>query len=260
MKRSVLKCVGSVLVLLALVTAGCANSPKKLEGQILYEKGELGSAIDACTKAIQANADNSVAYFYRAHAYMDKGDYDKAIADYTEVLRLDQSVRGQTTYYYRGKAYLANGGIDMAISDFTESINSFTGTLRMFDAGNNFVIFNAYWERGFAYFKNREYDRAIDDFNQAIEIPITSEYTFLSHSYRGDIYAERRDYDRAIADYNEAIRLDPGFADPYNSRGMAHYYKGDYDRAIADFTEALRINPNFESAKNNLEIANGRGR
>jgi hypothetical protein len=70
MKRSVLKCAGSILVLLALVMAGCASSPaeKKSEGQILYEKGELDSAIAVCTEAIQANADDYDAYYYRGRA------------------------------------------------------------------------------------------------------------------------------------------------------------------------------------------------
>jgi tetratricopeptide (TPR) repeat protein len=115
-----------------------------MEGQILYEKGELDSTIDACTKAIQANANNPVAYFYRARAYNDKREYDKAIADYTEVLRLDQSIRGQTTYYYRGKAYRSKGDTDSAVADFTEMLNAYIGTMKLFDVGGEFVTFNAY--------------------------------------------------------------------------------------------------------------------
>jgi tetratricopeptide (TPR) repeat protein len=247
MKRSVLKCVGSVMVLLAMVTAGCASSPKKL-----YKKGDMDSVIDVCAKAIQANANDTVAYFYRAHAYADKREYDKAIADYTEVLRLDQSIPGQTTYYYRGMAYMDKGDIDNAIADFTELLNIRIGELRLFadaggtiylDAGDNPIFTTGYWERGYAYFINGEYDHAFEDFSKVIEKSGILDATVLSHRYCGEIYARRGEHDHAIADLTEAIRLDPQFAVAYNSRGNAYYYKGEYDRAIADYTEVIRLDP-----------------
>ena len=56
-------------------------------------------------------------------------------------------------------------------------------------------------------------------------------------------------------EFSNAIRLNPQYADAYNSRGFVYYKKKDYNRAIADFEAALRINPNHASAKENLEDA-----
>ena len=43
------------------------------------------------------------AYINRGHAYINKGDYDRAIADYTEAIRLDPKYA--IAYGNRGKAY-----------------------------------------------------------------------------------------------------------------------------------------------------------
>lgn len=46
---------------------------------------------------------------------------------------------------------------------------------------------------------------------------------------RGDIYRKQKDYAKALADYNRAIKLDPKFADVYDSRGYLYALQGSYD-------------------------------
>jgi tetratricopeptide (TPR) repeat protein len=50
-------------------------------------------AIDSCTEAIQSGQwsgkDLAWAFIYRGIAWSDKGEYDRANADYTEAIRLD---------------------------------------------------------------------------------------------------------------------------------------------------------------------------
>ena len=48
------------------------------------------------------------------------GDCEKAIADYTEAIRLDP--KDAKAYYNRGVAYGEKGERDKAIADFTEAI------------------------------------------------------------------------------------------------------------------------------------------
>lgn len=55
----------------------------------------------------------------------------------------------------------------------------------------------------------------------------------------------------AIKDYDEAIKLDPKFANAFNSRGSAYFEKGQYDRAILDYDQAIRLDP-----KNPVPIRN----
>ena len=57
-----------------------------------------------------------------------------------------------------------------------------------------------------------------------------------AYNNRGIAWVDKKEYDKAIADFNEAIRLDPKDADAYTNRGYAWYAKKEYDKAIADFT------------------------
>ena len=49
-----------------------------------------------------------------------KHEYDKAIADFSEAIRLDP--KSATAYDRRAGAYEAKGNYDQAIADFTEAI------------------------------------------------------------------------------------------------------------------------------------------
>ncbi len=65
----------------------------------------------------RGDADDS---YNRGNAYAGKGEYDKAIAEYTEAIRLDPTLA--QAYYNRGFAYLNKGDYDKAIAEFTEAI------------------------------------------------------------------------------------------------------------------------------------------
>jgi tetratricopeptide (TPR) repeat protein len=54
----------------------------------------------------------------------------------------------------------------------------------------------------------------------------------------------KKNFTGAIADFSEAIKLDSGFIQAYENRGVAKFYLRDNRAAIADYTKALKINPN----------------
>jgi tetratricopeptide (TPR) repeat protein len=53
----------------------------------------------------------------------------------------------------------------------------------------------------------------------------------------------RKDFPGAIADFSEALKIDTGFIEAYENRGVTKYYLKDYEGAIADYDKALEINP-----------------
>ena len=61
--------------------------------------------------------------------------------------------------------------------------------------------------------------------------------------YSGTEKISHKKYVEAITDLSEAIRLNPGFLEAYENRGVAKYYVNDFSGAIGDFTKALEINP-----------------
>ncbi|GHU21241.1 hypothetical protein FACS1894172_08980 [Spirochaetia bacterium] len=184
---------------------------------------------------------DATVYYNRGMEYYNKDDYDRAIAEFTEAIRINPQYAN--AYNWRGWAYYDKGEYDRAIADYTQAIR-----IDPQDA-------NAYNWRGWVYDDKGEYDRAIADYTQAIRIDPQDTSAYYN---RGLAYYNKGDYDRAIAEFTEAIRINPQYAYAYNHRGNAYDDKGEYNRAIADYTQALRIDPNYTTAKNNLEYARNR--
>jgi tetratricopeptide (TPR) repeat protein len=183
--------------------------------------------ITGCTNAIQSGKYSGKnlkwAYLNRGNVYRAKGDYDHAIADYSEAIRLNPEFA--VTYINRGLVYFSKRDDDSAIADYSEAIR-----LNSKDA-------KAYYNRGLAYFAKGNLDRAIADFSEAIRFNPNNADAYKD---RGSIYDAKGDFGRAITDYTEAIRLKSKFPFAYTARGSAYFAKGDYGRAIADYGEAIK--------------------
>jgi tetratricopeptide (TPR) repeat protein len=201
-------------------------------------KAVYDRAIADYTQAIRLDPNFAEAYNARGNAYHHKKDYDRAIADYSQAMRLDPNFA--EAYNARGLAYSDKGDYDRAIADLDQAIR-LDPDLAM-----------AYFNRGGVYYEKGDYDRAIADYSQAIRLDPNSATSYNNRSF---VYNVKKDYDRAIADCSQVIRLNPDYAEPYFSRGFAYYYKGDYDRSITDFNQAIRLNPDYAAAYNIRGVA-----
>ena len=197
----------------------------------------------SCSKAIAAKrlAGPELAKIYATRGsiyYFKKNDHDKAIADYSEAIRLAPKL----TKAYLDRAYAYDNGK----KDFDRAIADYDSVIRL-DPNNA----EAFAKRASSYSSKKQYDLAIADLNQAIRLaPKDSSHFF----YRGMVYYyHKADYDRAIADFNEAIRLTPDRATYVASRGESYEKKGEFDRALADYRMALSIQPDNTWAKQGLE-------
>ena len=117
----------------------------------------------------------------------DRREYDKAIADYGEAIRLDP--QDASVFEDRGTAWYLAGRHDNAIADFTEA-------LRL-----NPTSADAHNCRGLAWHAKVEYDKAIADYNEAIRLDPNP----ATYSNRGKLWYDKREYDKAIADFSEDI-------------------------------------------------------
>lgn len=195
-------------------------------GNAWAEKGDFDRAIADYTKAIEIDPIFADVYFYRGNAWHDKGDTDRAIADYTKVIELDP--KSANSYLNRGSSWLKKGDFDRAIADYSMVTEN--------DPKNA----AAYNNRGVAWDKKGELDRAISDYSRAIEID--PKYV-PSYSNRCDTLREKCDFDMAIIDCSKAIDIDPKEAEAYSNRGNTWGEKGDFTQAIADYTRAIEIDP-----------------
>ena len=97
-----------------------------------------------------------MAYNNRGDAWDAKEEYDKAIADYNEAIRLDPKYA--VAYNNRGAAWCAKKEYDKAIADYDEAIRL------------DPKYATAYNDRGGAWYDKEEYDKAIADFDEAIRL------------------------------------------------------------------------------------------
>jgi tetratricopeptide (TPR) repeat protein len=239
MKTEVRRMLGAAVACLALLPLTASGSsqqkPEALiaQGDAYARKGEYGKAIADYTEAIRLEPKNAVVYAKRSWSYARKGDFDRAFADCAEALRLDPKLA--LAYSNRGLCHAAKGEYERALADCTEAVR-----LEPKSA-------DAYYRRGWSYYVKHEYDKAIADHSDAIQLDPKEAEIYFS---RGVCYVGKRAYDKAIADYTEAIRLDAKKKDAYYERGWSFYVKGHDNEAIADCTEVIRLDPKFMGAYN----------
>jgi tetratricopeptide (TPR) repeat protein len=201
----------------------------------------------------------SVAYVEHGRSANDREDYDQAIADYTQAIKLNHG--NSDAYLWRGRAYYyGKEDYDQAIADFTKAIK-----LKPDD-------YPYYTWRGRAYNKKEDYDQAIADFTESIKLAPDSGH----YKERGDAYGKKGDYDLAIADYDFAVAdIDQSIAyrdqsftehpewydftaptheDYYSERDSVSAAKKAVEQIVADneamkkYTEAIHLHPNDASA------------
>jgi tetratricopeptide (TPR) repeat protein len=127
----------------------------------------------------QPHAGTSIAE--RGLAFAEKGEYDRAIADFDEAIRLDPN--DAHSFRYRGIAYYDKADYDRAIADFDEAIR--------LDPKDT----KAYANRGFAYHVKGQHDRAIADIDEAIRLDPRNATFF---AVRATMYIAKGDHDSAI--------------------------------------------------------------
>jgi tetratricopeptide (TPR) repeat protein len=130
----------------------------------------------------------------RGNSFAKNGDYDSAIEDYTQIIRLDP--QENYGYFLRGEAYASKGDYDSAIADYTRAIS--------IDPNDT----SSYFCRGDVYAKKEDYDSAIADLTRVISIDPTYPAVYNA---RGITHCNKGCYNSAIADYTQAIKIDPGF-------------------------------------------------
>ena len=150
--------------------------------------------IEGCAAIIQSgqesNENLSIEFYNRGNAYDGKGEYDRAIQDYDQAIRLNPS--NADAFNNRGVSYFHKSDYDRAIQDYDQAIHL------------NPNHATAFYNRGVAYKRKGDHDRAIQDFDQAIRLNPSDATAFNN---RGTAYDDQGEYDRAIQDYDQAIRL-----------------------------------------------------
>ncbi|MEE8350834.1 MAG: tetratricopeptide repeat protein [Rhodospirillales bacterium] len=150
--------------------------------------------IISCTRNIRSGRftgrNLAVAFTNRAFAYKRKGQWDKAIADYDEAIRLVPDLF--FAFNNRGNAYYFKGQLDKAIENYDKALHLQPDFA---EALNN---------RGNVYRKKGQLDKAIENYDKAIELEPDNARVFAD---RGLAFEKKGKPTQALIDFKRAHAL-----------------------------------------------------
>jgi tetratricopeptide (TPR) repeat protein len=174
------------------------------------------------------DSNNAIAYLERGNDYLDSEQYDKALVEYNQAIKLDPNYA--EAYYKRGNVYYDLQQYDKALADYDRAIQ----------INPNFA--DAYYNRSLVYYNLQQYDKALAGYDRAIQInPNFAE----AYNNRGNVYYNLQQYDKALADYDRAIQINPNYADAYYNRSLVYKELNQPEKALADYNQAIKLDPSL---------------
>jgi tetratricopeptide (TPR) repeat protein len=171
-------------------------------------------AIADYTKALRLNSlkPKSLVSIYqnRGNFYVDRREYDKAIADYDEVIGLFPN--DANIFYSRGIAHDSKGDYDQAIADYTEAIRLAT------PAEKHTIQNDCFYNRGLVFDEKGEYEKAIADYTSAIYLGREFFSADALHN-RCLVYKALGQHDKAEADLAKLKSKFPKYETPSYRKG-----------------------------------------
>jgi tetratricopeptide (TPR) repeat protein len=190
-----------------------------------------------------------VPYSNRGIAYTSSGQWDNAIADFTEAIAINSKY--PVSYANRGIVYGNLGEPEKAIADFTKAI----------EIDPKYTL--AFHNRGVAYVEIGENNKAVSDLSRAIKLDpkYISAYNNLSLLY------QKNHLDSAISICLDGLKINPESALLRVNLGNCYLEKGDIGNAVIQFNKCLETNEGNVDAllgmavasflKNEMGYANG---
>jgi tetratricopeptide (TPR) repeat protein len=164
----------------------------------------------------------------RGNAWSDIKQYEKAIKDYDQAIRLD--AKFTNAFICRAIAWGKRKEYDKAIQDYNEAIRLEPKSAY------------GYGNRAQAWAKQKQYDKAVKDFDEAMRLDpmdwVQRNYAFFRATCREEKY---RDGKKAIVLAKKAIKLASMDANWEYSAALAAAYAeaGEFDKAVQQQTKAL---------------------
>jgi tetratricopeptide (TPR) repeat protein len=183
------------------------------------EKGAEG-------RPFQADPRTAAELVARANDHLASREYDDAIADFTEAVRLDPNCA--PAYIGRGRAWARRHYRDRELADYSEA-------LRIEPNNASYRV-----ARGDSWSAQGRHDSAMEDYNEALRLAPNNPAYWVS---RGNEWRRHLKLDDAIADYTRATQLDPRYVPAYIERGNTYKQRRAFGQAIQEFTGLTRLDP-----------------
>ncbi len=199
------------------------------EGIQLKKEGNLDSAIEELSKALQLHPNSILVLNNLARIYESRKEFDRAITYYKRVIQL-QPANG-IAHAKLAKAMMGQKNIQGAIANYQKAL-----TLQP-----DQPVW-VYHSLGDAFKQNGQAEDAITAYQKAIEIAPDNN---TIHAKLAIEMIAQKNIQGAIASYKKALTLQPGqLVWFYHSLGDAFKQNGQVKEAIAAYQKAIAIKPN----------------
>jgi len=190
------------------------------------EEGDPEKSRKDRAETIEHERKQAVDVVARGKAHLAKQEYDDAIEDFTEAVRLDPAYAA--AYAGRAEAWARKHYRDREVADFTVAI-------KLEPANTAYRV-----ARAQSHSAQGRHEEAMADFNAALGTEPENPELWVA---RGNEWRRDLKLNEALADYSRAIQLKPDFTLAYISRGQTWRQRRDFGRAIQEFAEAARREP-----------------
>ena len=199
----------------------------------LIKKRDYDGALATIAKGFELDPDSALLLNVRGLAYSNKGEEEKALADFDAALQKRPNF--SSPHNNRGLIYMRRGELNSAYDEIAIALS--------LNSGNNRAL-NLY-NLGRVQTLRKQYESALTYFAEARQI--TPDALHIP-SYRCNLYAEMGRLDEALVDCNEVLAQQPKWPAPLAWRGNVHRLRGKLDAALKDYNDAIKLSPNFVRA------------
>ena len=181
------------------------------------------------------------AYWNRGNYFRDNKIYDKAIIDYSELLRIKPN--DGKAYVSRGKLYFDTKEYDKAFEDFNSGLK--------YDSEDK----DGYSNRAGIYTMRKQYDLALKDMNKAWSIDPKIKDGLKNRSL---IYFNQNEYEKTIKDLDAYLLTVPDEAEVYDMRAICKLRLNRFAEALEDSNKAISLKQDIGSFYENRAFENWR--
>lgn len=202
-------------------------------------------------------------YESRAHVHAALNNFDLALRDFSEAIRLDPT-NASSSLAGRAEVWGTKRDAERAFADMDQAIRlkpndldfavrranlrlelrgDVDGALRELDAVlmRDPKFTNAYLTRGNLWLYHKgDAEKALADYAQAERLRPDDPVSRVNIAV---LYLKRGEYDKGLEKCDEALRIDPSWLSAYSTRGELWRLKGDLDRSLQDLDTAVRLFP-----------------
>ncbi len=220
---------------------------------------KLNEIIDYCLKYPPAT-DDALALYLRGSALFDQKNYEAAITQYREIIKLDpEYARAHKSWglaldnlnrpedaivqYQKAaeidpedtSAYVSLGLTFDNLNRFEDAIVQYQKAIKI-----NPDLPHYYISLGLTLDNLKRYEDAIIQFRKAAEIDPDLSVSYFNW---GLTLNNLKRYEDAITKFQKTVEISPGFANAYKNWGLALFNLKRYEDAIAKFQKAVKLDP-----------------